>query len=336
MKPVKFQNTEKFSLISLKLFITAIIIFLLSSCTTITDTLYVQDIKVKGPINQPPIRITGRDSFTFTVSPKFFINSNKKYDGLIEGHTPVNSEGVFQIDTVISGGETNYKITPNVNKYDFEGENLHWSIPDYFIGLDLDIAISKKVALTGGFSLSGKDKTNLYGYRVGLGFFSASGNMGIRFDGGLIWQKYSYNASSVIVREENPDFGSSSSEIIFYKDRGYSTNLNHYLSLTLNTLYDDLPFNFLLNAGYSGQSLVDFEPHNTDDDYYHLFDPYYRVEDMRGEAYVSFINLSPGIYVNLNEWSRLVFAVRFFFELDLESSSNSNFIIPMFQFDLSL
>jgi hypothetical protein len=31
------------------------------------------------------------------------------------------------------------------------------------VGLDLDIALSPKIALSGGFSLSSKDKTNLFG-----------------------------------------------------------------------------------------------------------------------------------------------------------------------------
>jgi hypothetical protein len=108
------------------------------------------------------------------------------------------------------------------------------------------------------------------------------------------------------------------------KGLGKSTNLNHYLSLTLNNLYDNLPVNFLLNVGYSGQNLIDYEPESPDDDYY-LFDPYYRVEDMRGEAYAAFLNVSPGFYANISEWSRLVFAVRFFFEVDFEESTNSHF-----------
>ncbi len=331
MDPVKFGIIEKLCLCSLKLFNVASIIFFLNSCTTITDSLYVQDVDVKGPINQPPIRITGRDSASFTISPKFFINSNKSYNGLIEGHTKVNSEGVFQVDTTVNGNQTTYNISQNANTFDFEGENLHWFMPNYMVGLDIDIAISKKVALSGGFSLSGKNKTNLYGYRVGLGFFSASENIGVRFDGGLIWQKYTYDASSVIVRDE----GSSESEVIFFRDIGKSTNLNHYLSLTFNTIYDNLPVNFLLNVGYSGQSLIDYEPETPDDEYY-VLDPYYRVEDMRGEAYAAFINVSPGIYANINEWSRLVFAVRFFFEVDFEESDKPTFIIPMVQFDLGL
>lgn len=318
-----------------KISIAVSLVFFLNSCTSITDTLYVQDVKVKGPINQPPIRVTGKDSTLFTISPKFFFNSSKSYDGLFEGHTQVNSEGDFDVDTIVNGNSTIYKIAPGKNAFDFEGENLHWSIPDYVVGFDLDVAISKKVALSGGFSLSGKDKTNLYGYRVGLGFFSASKNIGVRFDGGLIWQKYTYDAASVIVREEHTDFESSTSEVIFFRDRGKSTNLNHYLSLTINTLYEDLPLNFLVNVGYSGQSLIDYEPSTPDENYY-IIHPFYRVEDMRGEAYAAFINISPGVCMNLNKWSRLIFAVRFFFELDMESSSNSNFIIPMLQFDLSL
>lgn len=311
------------------------ILFLISSCTTITDTLYVQDVEVKGPVNQPPIRITGRDSSSFTISPKFFINSNKKFNGLIEGHTKVNSDDIFQVDTNITGNQTTYNISRGTNRFDFEGENFHWSIPGYMVGVDIDISLSKKIALSSGFTFSGKDRTNLYGYRVGFGFFSASDNIGVRFDGGLIWQKYTYDAASVIIREKQPDSNSSTSEVIFFRDRGKSTNLNHYLSLTFNTIYNNFPVNLLLNVGYSGQSLIDYEPGTPDRDYY-LIDPYYRVEDMRGEAYAAFINVSPGIYVNLNEWSRLVFAARFFFEVDFEESTNSAFIIPMIQFDLSL
>ena len=335
MNPVNFQIAKKLFLNCFRLFIATSITFFLSTCTTITDSLYVQDVNVKGPISQPPIKVTGRDSTSFTISPKFFINSNRNYNSQIEGHTNVNSDGIFQVDTVRNGNEITYKMAGGKNIFSFEGENLHWSIPDYMVGLDLDIAISRKVALTGGFSLSGKDKTNLYGYRVGLVFFSASKNIGVRFDGGLIWQKYTYDAASVIVREEHTDFGSSTSEVIFFRDKGKSTNLNHYLSLTINTLYDELPLNFLINVGYSGQSLVDYEPSTPDEDYY-ILNPFYRVEDMRGEAYAAFINVSPGIYMNLNDWSRLVFAVRFFFEVDFESSSNSTFVIPMLQFDLNL
>lgn len=334
MKPEFFQANKKSLLKHFKIFSAVSIIFLLSSCTTITDSLYVQDVNVKGPINQPPIRITGRDSTSFTISPKFFINSNRIYNGRIDGHTKVNSEGEFQVDTIINGNEISYKIAPGKNTFNFKGENLHWSIPDYIVGLDLDLALSKKVALSGGFTFSGKDKTNLYGYRAGLGFFSASKSIGVRFDGGLIWQKYTYDAASVIVRETDTE-GSSTSEVIFYRDEGKSVNLNAYLSLTINTLYDDLPVNFLINVGYSGQSLVDYKPSSLDERYY-IFIPFYRVEDLRGEAYAAFLNVSPGIYMNLNEWSRLVFATRFFFQTDLESSSNSTFIIPMLQFDLSL
>jgi hypothetical protein len=335
MGPAFFQIAKKFSFNYFKIFAVVSLTFFISSCTTITDSLYVQDVNVKGPINQPPIKITGKDSTSFTISPKFFINSNRIYNGRIDGHTQVNEDGLFQVDTIINGNEITYKIAQGKNTYDFKGENLHWSIPDYMVGLDLDIALSRKVAFSGGFTFSGRDKTNLYGYRVGLGFFSASKNIGVRFDGGLIWQKYTYDAASVIVRDKSTDFGSSTSEVTFFRDKGESVNLNAYLSLTINTLYDNLPVNFLMNIGYSGQSLVDYEPSTPDENYY-MFNAFYHVQDMRGEAYAAFINVSPGIYMNLNEWSRLVFATRFFFQVDLESSSNSTFIIPMLQFDLSL
>lgn len=330
---MKYLKSLLFKFYLGKIFSISLLISFCSCGPTVTDTLYVQDVNVKGPINQPPIRVTGKDSSTFTISPKVFINSNKGYNGLVDGHTKVNSDGIFQVDTAANGNGIHYYESAGANGFEFKGENLHWSLPDYSVGFDLDIAISRKVALSGGFSMSGKDKNNLYGYRAGLGFFSASGNYGIRFDGGVIWQKYSYDASSVIIRED----GSSSKEVFFFRDKGSSVNLNHYLSLTFNTIYDQLPLNFLLNVGYTGQSLIDYEPKNMDRTYYVIIpNPNYNVEDRRGEAYAAFVNVSPGIYANLNEWSRLLLAVRFFFELDIKDTRNSTFIIPMVQFDMSL
>ena len=331
MEIAKLTFLKSFHLV-LKIYFLLSFIILLSSCTTITDTLYVQDVNVKGPINQPPLRVTKKDTAAFTISPKVFINSKRDYNGLIKGHTKVNSEGFFQVDTFSNENGITYRETPGVNVFEFEGENLHWSLPDYFVGLDIDLPISRRIVLSGGFNFSSKDKTNLYGYRVGLGFLSSKDNIGIRIDGGIIWQKYTFEAASVVIR----NFASSSeSEVLFFRDRESSVNINHYFSLTINTVYEDLPVNFLLNLGYSGQSLIDYKPRDPDYDFY-LQDTDYRVEDMRGEAYAAFFNASPGMYVNLNEWSRLVFAVRFFFEIDIEDSESSTFIIPMFQFDLSL
>jgi hypothetical protein len=162
----QYENFKQSSMQYLFLFKKVLVFIcpvLLSSCTTITDSLFVQDIKVRGPINQPPIKVTGRDSAQFTISPKIFINSNKNFEGFVEGHTKVNNEGIFQVDTIVNGNGVSYKISHGANRFDFEGKNLHWTIPDYMVGLDLDIALSPKIALSGGFSLSSKDKTNLFG-----------------------------------------------------------------------------------------------------------------------------------------------------------------------------
>lgn len=320
---------KPFMKIRLLLFPLALIIFL-SSCTTIKDTIYVQDVNVKGLVTQPPLNITVKDTASFTISPKFFINTKKSYNGLIEGHTKVNSSGFFQIDTIVNGNEIKYTETPGANVHDFKGENLHWSIPDYFISVDVDLPLSRRVVLSGGFNLSSKDKTNLYGYRAGLGFIAAKDNIGLRIDGGIIIQKYTFEAASVIIR----NYENSESQVYFFMDKESSTNINGYFSLTLNTYYENFPVNFLLNAGYSGQSLIDYSPADPDNRYY-IHSPSYRITDLRGEAFASFVNLSPGFYAKINNWVRFVFAVRFFFELDIEDSESSNFIIPMMQLDLN-
>jgi hypothetical protein len=310
---------------------TSILIFLLSSCTTINDTIYVQNVNVKGPVIQPHLKVTSKDSASFSISPKFFVNTKKDYSGLIEGHTKVNSSGFFQVDTFRNEADVIYREAPGANSYDFEGDNLHWSLPDYFAGIDVDLPLSRRVVLSGGFNFSSKNKNNLYGYRIGFGFLGLKDNLAVRLDAGLIWQKYTYEAASVIIR----NYKSSGSEVFFFNDRESSTNLNGYFSITFNTAYENFPLNFLLNLGAAGQSLVDYEPADPDNKYY-IHSPSYEVEDLRGEAYAAFVNISPGFYTKINEWINLVFAVRFFFEMDIKDSENSNFIIPMFQLDMNL
>ena len=60
----KFMQNIVFSLV---------VIYLLfwAGCTTTKETIYLQEIEVSGPINQPPIHLMDNSDYDVTISPKF-------------------------------------------------------------------------------------------------------------------------------------------------------------------------------------------------------------------------------------------------------------------------
>ena len=124
---------------------------------------------------------------------------------------------------------------------------------------------------------------------------------------------------------------------MFYHDIGISTHWDPFINLTFNTASKNWPINFFINAGYSNQKLIDFEPKDYDNKYYYWLPAYdYNrevIEDLRGESTAGFINITPGLYFRLSESSRIAAGVRFFFETQLENAATTTFILPMLQAD---
>jgi hypothetical protein len=303
--------------------------------TTITQTLYLQDIKIEGPVSQPPLHITkGQKSGTVTVSPKITINSQKSVAGRIEGHTNVNSHGLFQVDTLFEGNGTWIYQESIANRYTFDSNNLTWSLPEASMGFDLDLCLSDHFALSGGLNYIVINQNSLVGGSVGLGFFSEKDGHSLRFDGGLLWQSLYYDAATVMVTTTDPPSGPTTTEVIFFRDRDKSSSVNLFTSLTYNSVFDNFPVNFFINLGYFSQSLADFEPGETDIREYPFSYTTKILEDTRGEASTAFFNITPGIYTDINQFSRLIFGLRMLNETQLEQASESFYILPVIQLDM--
>lgn len=126
---------------------------------------------------------------------------------------------------------------------------------------------------------------------------------------------------------------------MFYHDIDEKLYFDPFINLTLNSAKKDWILNFFLNAGYSVQSLLDFEPKSIDYDW--IFSPLFKynetiTSDYRGETTASFIHFTPGVYFNINEYSRILFGVKAFYELGLNDLSNNLLIVPMAQIDFNL
>ncbi len=308
----------------------------LKACVTVSDTLYLQDATVYGPINQPPIKFMNPDNEKkFSLSPKLYLNNSSQKTGRVIGHSRVNSQGFFQVDTTFTNdGRALFKETDGANSFDFNGDNMNWKIPSYMIEVDADFFVTPKFVMTGGISLSEVDQHNLFGWKLGLGFGGLSGDFGLRFDAGLIWQEYEYTASTIIVRETKPIFQRTTKEVFYFEDKGKTTNLNHYFSLNLHYGDHNSFVNPFMGIAYSSQTILDFEPQNQFNEYFPVVN--YRNNDLRGGANISYFVFTPGVYFHVTESIKLIAATRFFVGSDENNISSHSMTVPSLQLEFSL
>jgi hypothetical protein len=305
-------------------------------CATIEQTIYIQNVKVSGPVNPPPLHITkGQTTGTITVSPHINLNPEKSIFGLVDGHSNVNRDGIYQVDTIFNNdGTWDYKESTN-NRYQFKGRNFEWDFSDFNIGVDIDIALSSSFALFGGVGFAGKNQNNLMGGSAGIGFFKETDENSLRIDFGILFQSISFETNSVVTTTTKPLFGDDVTEISFYKDRNKESNINFFSSLTYNTAFKNLPVNFFLSLSYFGQTLIDYEPTEKNLEYY-PFSTIVIKSDTPVEISSSFLNITPGIFLNVTDFSRLFFGIRLLKEMQVNESSSAFIYIPTFQFDMSL
>lgn len=300
-------------------------------------TLYLQDVKVRGPVTRLPVHITrDPEQGQITVTPNFWIASNQHSTGFLDGHSPVNGSGVFQADTIRRSDNGIYFRDPgNVNTRGFAGKNFSWVSPAGGAGVDVDLGLSRSWALSLGANYSSAAGKGLWGYRAGLGLRQHKGNVGLRLDVGWQWQSLAYE--SVTLASERT-LSSSVATIAFYRDVGVSTTGNAYASLTVNGANPAWSVNPFFQLGISSQSLEGYQPT------VQQFEPWilppfflipgnqlFIVHDLRQEFKSTKIHATPGVYVQLDENLRLLAGAQLSFETVITDFSNPVLIIPFMQ-----
>src|SRR5690606_16805047 len=276
-----------------------------------TETIYLQSAEVKSPLTHTPIMISDSSGKRVTFSPRIFINSSKKMGTYSGNHTDVNMNGVFQVDTLKkSDGSVYYKESASANVFRYKGDNMNWITPDYNFGLDVDLKLTDVTSLSLGINNSSISNTNLTGYRIGLGFTQAKNGLAIRFDLGALWQESAYDASSVVKQTYDDIFSDPVTDIYFMRDIKTEAYFNYYFGLTINSYNPEWPFGFFLNLGFIKQKLIDFEPENLDPTFYFFSPVTYVRTDTRQDFAYSIYSISPGIYFNISDLSRIIFTMR--------------------------
>jgi len=308
---------------------------ILSGCTSVQQTIYIQDVEVNGPLNNPPIFISDNKS-GITVSPWLSFNSNHQVNG-IANHSNVNVNGVFQVDTIYDGGQLYYRQS-NANSYPYNKNNVRWNLPDIKAGVDVDLPVSRTISIFGSFNYVSQNLYQIVGGSFGFGFYSVKNNGAVRLNVGCTLQEYQYDASTVIVQTIDPPFGKSYTEVGFFHDINKKSNLNVFGNLTYNTVSEDVPINFFFSLAFFSQTLLNIKP-ETPNTLYSPFGFTTSVSDTRGETSTAYVSISPGIYMNVTPTMRFVLGVNIAKDLgdftnEQGSFSSSLLIMPMAKIDL--
>ncbi len=301
-----------------------------AGCTT-TQQVFLQDVTVKGPMFQPPVNIARGDSAgTFRIMPRLAVYSERSLSGSIDGHSPVGTNGKFNVDTVRNSDGTWTLSDAGGNSYPYTGNNFGWNMPSFEFAVDCQYFMSNKAAFTFGASYAATGDQSQFGASAGLGISSIGRDAAFRIDAGAHLQSMSYEATT-LVKTTTTLFGSTSQEIGIFRDRDSETHLDFYGSLTINSKVEDWPADVFLSVAIARQKLTGFNPHTTV-----LEGPFvlYSFSDARADASATVFSLSPGVSVNLGDSQRIQVGVRYLSWTDIHNGSPSQFFSPFIQFDL--
>jgi hypothetical protein len=320
-------------------FVLSLLATLVAGCTTTEYTLYLQDVDITGPIRQPPVHITSeavQKPLRITPHISFNPSNERTLDGQINGHSMVDGNGTFRVDTTFNTADqtVTFNERSSANNQPFIGKNLHWITPSASFGVDVDYTLSPHAAFSFGADYSTADGEGLWGYSVGLGLFSEEENSAIRFDVGLQWQTLLYDATTVVVTTTSSS--PTNGEVGFFHDRGKSSPMEFYGSFTFNTKREEWPVNILMQVGLSKQSLAKFQPTVRQTLLLGPYTPHAIVHDQRAEFSSTVVVLTPGVYLDLNPTVRLLLGLRINLQTEIKNISPGSLVLPFFQFDWTL
>lgn len=295
----------------------ALLFFGCALTTEVVETISLRQAEVNGPIMPTPVHLTDSTEIPYiTVSPRISYNTKNQLRGEIK-----NFSGYYALDTI---------FIPS-------GNSLVWNMPRINAGIDIDLGISRNLSLTFGLNYFSDNTNSALGGNFGLSLFSYKDNTAIRFDAGFQFHTMYYDAFSFVhIRTTTTNFWDGATTVEeyngFYHDVGTTTRLDPYVNFTFNTAFKDWPINFFINTGYSVQTLFSFTPQTS---YYYTGLTKYIKTDIRGESTAGFINVTPGIFVYINNTTRILMGVRYYFEQNIDRSDPKIFILPMVQFDFT-
>lgn len=282
---------------------------------SIVQEIYLGDVEVNAPLTPPPTHIT-TGSETSGVKMSFYY-SNLPNRRKISAATDARLTHTVQLTETVD-------YSPRKN-------NLDWNLSCGIIGANIDIPLGKSVALFGGFRFPCGNKNHNSGGNAGLGFHSSGSNPATRLDLGFNLQKYDYTATTIVYTQTS-FLGSESKYVGMYEDRGSSTNINPFLTFTINSSDSQSPVNYFFTMGYFTQNLLGFNPGET-----HYLSPLgtTTIVDERMDCMCGFVYLNPGLTFSYGGQLNILVSAKLLKEMT-GTDFDGWFILPSIQMDFQL
>lgn len=215
--------------------------------------VFVQQIEVEGPMVQPMTKITSNKNVDdIETSFRVLMNSKKNVDINTNGHTLVNSEGVYEVEEV--PGETYFRENDGVNLYQYGGNNTSWKMPEFQFGVNMDVPLSHYFAFTAGLDYSNINSSSYWNGNLGIGLFKELKNTAWRVDAILNMTNLKSNVDYVVTRQLA---GSDDRDVYFYTKNVEDTYFDYKFMLSFNTKNIEFPTDFFFNVSFGAQKFFD-------------------------------------------------------------------------------
>jgi hypothetical protein len=204
------------------------------------DKVAMQTLQVEGPIFQPPIHTKQKEDTT-SVRVSFSISTAPKpqIKGHVTGHTQVNDQGVFEVETLVRNGKTEYWEREGVNAYIFNGNNFKWITPKTTIGINFEWNSKEDFFMNFGGAFGTVEENTLFSFYGGLGGYLNFGFMSSRIEFGYARQELWTNVEYIEHVQSLDLFGEklfhTTGEILFWRKNEKDNFGILYGSVTLFT-----------------------------------------------------------------------------------------------------
>lgn len=272
------------------------------------NSYYLQDFRCRmiSPNSVP--NLVNKDEDKKILSTSFMISSNiyETQEFNNGKHSKVNGNNEFIIDTIIStdywGNTVKKVISSKENAYDYNGNNVSWEMGYVKIGGGLNFDFYENVSLLSQFHFTVKGDSFLGSFLIGASFPFVLKNIGFRLEEGFGVKTADYRAD-VVGFEDG---------LIEKKLHDFTITPYYHTTLILNTLYEDLLFNFFIQGSYNYNSISYIEDNITDEQSVNLS---------------SFL-LGGGIYFT-GKSRKYLFGIDFLFNSDKNIRSVENSVFPL-------
>lgn len=305
------------------LFLLTILLFIiLTGCGTTTPQ--IQTVDQYGVGNRNTIKIT-KDEAQDKLSVRFNLSMNrdKSVGALVEGHSKVNNDGIFEVKPV--EGEVYFIERSGVNINEFNGNNFIWHLPELQTNFELEYNILNNVSIYGGGSYARSSDYDLFGYNFGLGFFREQNNWAIRFD--IAGAVNDMIADAEYIRVEDKLLTNNTTrKVYFFEEFSKKKYLNMNLGLTINTRNSDWFVNGVLSYTLGWQNFYDIDTKPV------TLSDFLQPDDLSYDD--SYHSITFGLYKEIETLGKLIAGARFTKYTDLKGRLFIPDYFIQFDFDI--